>query len=350
MSDIPAPLCLITGGSGFLGINLTRSLLSRGYAIRTLDIEPFNFPEQSQIDARLGDVRSVQQVDSAMCDVCVVVHCAAALPLASPAEIASTTIDGTHILLEAAKRHGVPRFVFISTTAVYGIPNHYPVFETDPLQGVGPYGCAKIRAEQWCISYRSPSLSVTVLRPKSFVGAERLGAFELLFDWAFDGRNFPVLGTGDNLYQLLDVEDLCEAILLCITLHSDRVSTTFNVGAKQFGTLRQSFQAVLDRAGHGGRVVSLPQRPAQWLLCLLELMRLSPLYRWIYASASHTSVVSTRLIEANTGFSPRYSNVQALVRNYDWYVAHRKEIQSRLGITHRAPWRHGVLALAKYLF
>jgi nucleoside-diphosphate-sugar epimerase len=193
------------------------------------------------------------------------------------------------------------------------------------LEGVGPYGCAKIRAGQLCNSYRSKTLAVTVLRPKSFVGPERLGVFELLYDWAFDGHNFPVLGSGENLYPLLDVEDLCEAIFLCMTQHPDRVNTTFNVGAKNFGTLRQSFQAVLDRAGHGGRVVPLPQRPAQWILRLVEVLRLSPLYRWIYASASHSSVVSTQLLELRTGFIPRNSNIQALVRNYDWYAAHRSE-------------------------
>lgn len=347
---MPAPLCLVTGGSGFLGINLVRLLLSRDYAVRTLDLVPFDYSERTLVDVCVGDIRSEQQVDASMRDVNVVIHCAAALPLAPAAVIVSTTVDGTQVLLEAARRHSVSRFIFISTTSVYGIPSHYPVYETNLLVGVGPYGCAKIRAEQLCNSYRSKTLAVTVLRPKSFVGPERLGAFELLYDWAFDGHNFPVLGSGENLYQLLDVEDLCEAIFLCMTQHPDRVNTTFNVGAKNFGTLRQSFQAVLDRAGHGGRVVPLPQRPAQWILRLLEVLRLSPLYRWIYASASHSSVVSTQLLELRTGFIPRNSNIQALVRNYDWYVAHRSEVQARRGVTHRVPWRHGLLRLAKYFF
>ncbi|MGZ5206155.1 MAG: NAD-dependent epimerase/dehydratase family protein, partial [Caldimonas sp.] len=254
--------CLITGGSGFLGINLVRSLLSAGVPVRSLDIAPFDYPERGRIDAILGDIRDPVAVERAMDDVDVVVHCAAALPLASEAEIVSTDVGGTRLLLEVALRRGVSRFVFISSTAVYGIPDHHPVREDDRLDGVGPYGSAKIEGERLCRDFRGRGLCVSILRPKSFVGPERLGAFELLYDWAFEGHGFPVLGRGDNAYQLLDVDDLCRAIRLCMTLDRDLVNDTFNVGAREFGTMRENFQAVLDRAGHGRRVVALPARPA----------------------------------------------------------------------------------------
>jgi nucleoside-diphosphate-sugar epimerase len=279
-----------------------------------------------------------------------VVHCAAALPLASEADIQSTDVGGTRLLLETALQQRVPRFVFISSTSVYGIPDHSPIRESDALHGVGPYGCAKIEAEGLCTQFRQRGLCVPVLRPKSFVGPERLGAFELLYDWAFDGHGFPVLGRGDNRYQLLDVEDLCEVIWRCMTLEPERVDDTFNVGAKDFGTMRDNFQCVLDRAGHGRRVVALPQRPAVWLLRVLEALHLSPLYRWIYETAGHESEVSIERLQKVLGYTPRYSNRDALQRNYDWYVAHRAEFHGRSGVSHRVPWKHGVLALAKWFF
>jgi hypothetical protein len=114
--------------------------------------------------------------------------------------------------------------------------------------------------------------------------------------------------------------------------------------------MRDNFQAVLDRAGHGRRVVALPAKPAILLLQLFEALHLSPLYRWIYETASRDSFVSTERIETRLGFRARYSNRDALIRNYDWYVAHRYEIQSLTGITHRVPWKKGVLQLAKYFF
>ena len=61
-----------------------------------------------------------------------------------------------------------------------------------------------------------------------------LGVFALLYDWAKDGKNFPMIGSGDNRYQLLDVEDLCEAVRLCLTLDKKTVNDTFNIGAAEF--------------------------------------------------------------------------------------------------------------------
>jgi nucleoside-diphosphate-sugar epimerase len=253
-------------------------------------------------------------------------------------------------VLESARRHGVPRFVHISSTAVYGIPDHHPILEDDPLQGVGPYGEAKIAAEQACLEFRSQGLCLPILRPKSFVGPERLGVFELLFDWAADGRNFPLLGSGANRYQLLDVEDLCAAIHLCATMDGERVNATFNVGAREFGTMRADFQAVLDHAGFGKRVIGLPAQPAILALKVLERFGLSPLYQWVYETAATDSFVAVDRIESRLGFRPRYSNREALIRNFDWYLAHRDQIRRTSGISHRVPWKQGALRLAKYLF
>ncbi len=67
---------------------------------------------------------------------------------------------------------------------------------------------------------------VPIIRPKSFVGPERLGVFALLSDWARDGRNFSLFGSGRNRYRLLDVEDLCAVVERCLTLPPDRADAT----------------------------------------------------------------------------------------------------------------------------
>jgi nucleoside-diphosphate-sugar epimerase len=343
-------LYLITGGAGFLGINLVRYLLARGHAVRSLDIAPFDYPERGAVQAIQGDIRDPPTVEPAMAGVDLVVHCAAALPLYAPEQIFSTDVGGTRLLLESAQAHQVARFIHISSTAVYGIPDHHPIHEDDRLRGVGPYGEAKIRAEEVCLAFRAKGMCVPILRPKSFVGPERLGVFELLYDWAYDGGNFPVLGSGNNRYQLLDVEDLCRAIYLCATANRGLVNDTFNVGAQKFGTIRQDFQAVLDHAGHGGRIIGLPAPPVIWALRLLEWTRLSPLYKWVYETAAKDSFVSIERIESRLGFVPAYSNRDALIRNYEWYVASRDKFRGTSGISHRAPWRQGVLRLAKHFF
>ena len=342
---------LITGGSGFLGINLIRHLYEKGHEIVSLDIADFDYPDmKNKIRIIKGDIRDKAVVEEANKNIDIVVHTAAALPLYKPEDILSTDIEGTRNLLEAAGRNNVKRFIHISSTAVYGIPDHHPLFEDDKLDGVGPYGKAKIQAEEECLKYRKNGMCVPIIRPKSFVGPERLGVFDLLYDWAKDGKGFPMIGNGKNRYQLLDVEDLCEAIYLCATLDEAKANDTFNIGAKEFTTMREDYQSVLDYAGHGKKVVGLPEMPIIWTLRILEAFKLSPLYKWVYETASKDSFVSIEKAEKVLGFKPKYSNKDALVRNYKWYIENIDEFKNTSGISHRVPWKQGILRFAKIFF
>jgi len=342
---------LITGGSGFLGINLIRHLHSRGHEIVSLDIVEFDYPDMNgKITAIKGDTRNVEDVEKSMQGVDIVIHTAAALPLYTEEEIFSTDIDGTKNVLESAYKHKVKRFIQISSTAVYGIPDHHPLFENDKLDGVGPYGKAKIQAEEECIAYRKKGMCVPIIRPKSFIGPERLGVFALFYDWAKDGHGFPMIGSGNNRYQLLDVEDLCDATYLCATLDEKIVNDTFNIGAKEFTTMKEDYQAVLDYAGKGKKIHGLPATPIIWTLKLLEALKLSPLYKWVYETASKDSFVSIERAEKVLGYKPKYSNKDALLRNYKWYLEHYNEFKDLSGVSHRVPWKQGILKIAKMFF
>jgi nucleoside-diphosphate-sugar epimerase len=279
-----------------------------------------------------------------------VVHTAAALPLYKKEDIYSTDVTGTRVLLQAAQKADAGRFVHVSSTAVYGIPDHHPLLETDRLHGVGPYGEAKIEAEEVCAEFRNAGMCVPVVRPKSFIGPERLGVFALFYDWARDGRNFPMIGSGKNRYQLLDVEDLCEAIWLCLTKERDIVNDVFNIGAKEYTTMREDYQAVLDAAGFGKRVIGTWASPVIWTLRLLELFKLSPLYKWVYETACEDSFVGIEKAERVLGYAPRHSNKDALLRNYRWYLEHHEKFSKASGVSHRVPWKQGILGVLKKFF
>lgn len=341
---------LITGGSGFLGINLVRYLLERDYSIRVLDQVDFDYPERSSIEFVLGDIRDKGMVAEAMKGVDIVVHTAAALPLYSRENIFSTDVEGTRTILQAALENNVERVVHISSTAVYGIPDHHPLFEEDRLVGVGAYGEAKILAEKVCEEYKQKGMCIPILRPKSFIGPERLGVFALLYDWAKDGKHFPMIGRGHNRYQLLDVEDLCEAIYICMSKNGDTVNDIFNIGANDFTTMKEDFQIVLDQAGFGKKVLGFPSWPMIWTLRILEFFKLSPLYKWVYETACKDSFVSTEKAEKVLGFTPKYSNKEALIRNFEWYLKHLNQFDRKQGISHRVPWKQGILKLAKLFF
>lgn len=341
---------LITGGAGFLGINLICNLQYRDYALASLDVEEFDYPEKDSVETIKGDIRDRTLLNEAMYGVDFVVHTAAALPLYSPEDIYTTDVVGTRNVLDAALRNGVQRVVHVSSTAVYGIPDHHPLYETDRLEGVGPYGQAKIQAEMICLEYRAKGLVTPIIRPKSFVGPERLGVFALLYDWAYEGHNFPMIGSGNNRYQLLDVEDLCDAIALTLSLPEEQVNDTFNIGAKEFTTMKEDYQAVLDYAGHGKKVVGFPAAPAIWGLRILDWLGISPLYKWVYETASKDSFVSIEKAEKELGYTPKYSNKEALLRNFRWYIDNRKKFENASGVSHRVPWKQGAIGLLKRFF
>ncbi|MFO0704073.1 MAG: NAD-dependent epimerase/dehydratase family protein [Patescibacteria group bacterium] len=341
----------ITGGSGFLGINLIRYLLAKGHHVVSYDLVPFDYADcKDKIKWIEGDIRNTDRLLAAMQGAEIVVHCAAALPLYTEEDIRTTDVEGTKNVIEAAKTCNVDRLIYISSTAVYGVPDHHPLYETDQMVGVGPYGHAKIEAENACIEARKNGQVISIIRPKSFVGPERLGVFALLYDWAKDGCSFPMIGNGKNRYQLLDVDDLNDAIYACATLPKEVVNDTFNIGAKEFTTMKEDYQAVLDEAGKGKRIIGTPAGIIIGILRVLEALKISPLYAWVYETASKDSFVSIEKAEKVLGFKPKYSNKQALVRNYKWYLEHVKDFEGKSGVSHRVPWKQGALGIVKTVF
>jgi nucleoside-diphosphate-sugar epimerase len=336
----------ISGGAGFLGLHLARRLVADGHDVRTLDLVPLGEPGLGVLELR-GDVRDEAACRELVDGARILVHAAAALPIrGSRDEIRSVNVDGTLTLLAAAAEAGVKRVVLVSSTAVYGVPDKHPIEEDDPLVGVGHYGDSKIEAEEICRAFMRRGLDCVILRPKTFIGPERLGVFEILFDWIREGRRIYVLGDGSNRYQLLAVEDLVEAVGLAAR---KRVAAgqTLNIGAAQFGTVRADLQALIDHAGSPSRITPIPVRPAETALRALELARLSPLVEWHYKTAHRDSFVDISRAERVLGWRPRLSNAQALIDTYDWYSAHRDELVAGDGVTHRAPWNQRALGVLK---
>jgi nucleoside-diphosphate-sugar epimerase len=341
-------LWAITGGAGFLGLHLSRRLLADGHSVRSLDLAPLDDPHlESEVEELRGDVRDRDACARLVDGADVLVHAAAALPIRGTRDdIYSANVAGTGNVFTAARDAGVRRGIFISSTAVYGVPKVHPIHEDAPLVGVGHYGGSKIAAERVVMDFLRTGLETVIIRPKTFIGAERLGVFEILFDWIREGRRIYVLGTGDNRYQLLAVEDLVDAV---VRAGDEAVAgETLNVGAGEFGTVRADLGALIAHAGSTSKLTPVPARPAELALRALELARVSPLAEWHYKTAHRDSFVSIDKARVLLHWEPQLSNAEALVRTYDWYLANRGRIGAA-GVTHRVPWNQQALGLLKRL-
>ncbi|HJU48763.1 MAG TPA: NAD-dependent epimerase/dehydratase family protein [Gaiellaceae bacterium] len=341
-------LVAISGGAGFLGLHLARRLRREGVGVRTLDLAPLDDPAlEGGVEELRGDVRSERDVRRLVDGADVLVHAAAALPIrTSRTEIRSVNVEGTAVALAAALEAGVRRVVLVSSTAVYGVPEKHPIEESDPLVGVGPYGESKIEAEGLAAAFGRRGLETVIVRPKTFLGPERLGVFEILFDWIREGRRIPVLGDGGNRYQLLAVEDLVDAIVRCFD--APVAGEALNIGATRFGTVREDLEALIAHAGSSSTLRPVPPRLAESALRALEAARLSPLAEWHYRTAYRESFVSSDRARRRLGWEPRLSNMETLCATYDWYLAHRDSL-GRAGLTHRVPWSQQALGVLKRL-
>ncbi|MFN4212881.1 MAG: NAD-dependent epimerase/dehydratase family protein [Microgenomates group bacterium] len=380
---------LITGGAGFLGLHLAKyrqkseeekkeeddTQKIKLYLLDIADFDKKEYPKNCQFIK--ADVRDKKFIDYLFNKekFDFVIHAAAALPLWNQRDIFEINITGTKNILELSFKNKVKRVIFISSTAVYGVPKKYPIFEDDSLVGVGPYGQSKIEAEKICWQFIKKGLKVTILRPKTFVGTHRLGVFEILFDWIKDGKKIPVIGNGCNRYQLLDVDDLVEVIYLIINKqisegrkrnNDKKLNEVFNIGAEKFGTVRQDLeelfeyayqQKVKNQLSDGCRkiknfkkssIIATPAFLVKKILWFFEKLKISPLYQWVYDTADHDSFVSIEKVKKTLNWQPKFSNAQALIKAYQWYLDNYQEIKSHpTGVTHRVGWRQGILGWIK---
>ncbi len=336
---------LIIGGTGFLGCHLARKLLEEKYHVTLFDIADLDAKDLiSKVTVIKGDVRDKKAVVAGIKHQDYVIHAAAALPIQRTKQaIYSVNIDGTKNVLAASLKHKVKRLIFISTTAVYGVPKHLPETEENPLDPIGYYGESKVVAEKHCLEYEKKGLQVNILRPKSFLGPERLGVFELWFEAIYTNRTVFILGNGNNLYQLLAVSDVVDATIKALT--SKTHGKIFNIGAKHYGSWRQDLGYVIKNAKSSSRIIGLPALPSQTILSFLEKLNLSPLSAWHYKTMPIPSYISIEKAEKLLDWHPKKSNKQLLLESYQWYQKNRNTVLNKIGKTHRVGWNFKLLNL-----
>lgn len=176
---------VVTGADGFIGSHVTQRLIAEGANVRALCVynsnasygwlDDLSDEERDAVDLRLGDVRDAEYVSDLVQGSDVVLHLAAliAIPYSyqAPRSYVETNVTGTLNVLEAVRRHSVPRLVNTSTSEVYGTPKTIPITVDNELRGQSPYSATKIAAdklcEAWASSFETP---VMVLRPFNTYG------------------------------------------------------------------------------------------------------------------------------------------------------------------------------------
>ncbi|MGH2406312.1 MAG: NAD-dependent epimerase/dehydratase family protein [bacterium] len=347
-SELTSHRTLITGGAGFLGIHVTERFTAMGVALRLLDVvERPQWVVERGIEYVQGDVRDPVAVRAALAGVGVVVHAAFASPRQSSETIRSVNVEGTRTICREASARGARRLILISSTIVHRPLQAHPILRTSPVSRLNLYRTTRAKAEGIVTAFGGRSLSTAIVRPKTFIGPLRVGAFAVIFDLVRWGRPVPVLGTGRNRYQLLDVRDLAEGICL---LRSSSAEGIFSLGAREFGTVNGDLQALLDHARTGAHLRHIASRWARPALRILELVGAVPLSEWHQLSArGEDSIVDASRAERELVWRPRRSNAQALRDAYDWYVS-SVHTMGQAARTQPVPLAHRALQRLTWIF
>jgi nucleoside-diphosphate-sugar epimerase len=281
-----------------------------------------------------------------------VFHNVAQVPLAKDrALFDEVNVGGTANVLVAARDARVAKVVHTSSSAVFGIPEHNPVTEESPCRPLEAYGRAKLRAELLCHEAGASGLDVTIIRPRTVLGHGRLGVIALLFEFVADGAPVFVLGGGNNRYQLVHAADLADA---CMRAGDRSGSSVYNIGALEFGTMREALQALVDHARTGSRLRSLPVAPARLAMKSLASLGLAPFapYHWLlYSESLYFDVTKAR---TELGWEPRQSNASMVIESYEWFLAHRDDSAAQdsgggARSHHQSPVRPGLVRALKAL-
>lgn len=333
---------VVTGGSGYFGELLCKKLLELGFNVSILDLVK-NQDTDPRIQIYQGDIRDKQLVIKACEEADIVFHSVAQVPLAKNKKLfESVNHLGTRNALEASVETQVKNFIYISSSAIFGIPQTNPVTEDITPKPMEAYGEAKYRGELLCKDFSNKhNLNVSIIRPRTILGHGRLGIFQILFEWIRQGKNVPVLNGGENIYQFIHADDLAEC---CILASQKKGINLYNCGAKKFGTMKELLQDLCDYAQTGSKVKSLPMAPIVKMMDLASFLGLSPLGKYHSLMYGQSMYFDTLKTENELHWRPKYSNKEMIIESYDWYLKNRELVlKNKDGSAHKSMVKQGIL-------
>jgi len=286
------PHVLVTGAAGFIGSHVSEALLARGWRVTGLDsFDHFYDPEMKRRNLRLcltrqefvlveGDIRDAAAVDRCLqAGVDAVVHLAALAgvrpSIERPREYQDVNVNGTCCLLEGARKYGVPRFVFASSSSIYGNNPKVPFSETDNVDfPISPYAASKKAGELLCHTYHHLfRIGVTCLRFFTVYGPRQrpdlaIRKFARLIEL---GRPITVFGDGDSMRDYTYIDDVVAGVLAAV--ERCRGYQLYNLGNSAPVLLRDLVAAIEEALGKKAVVHYLPEQPGDVERTFAEVSR-----------------------------------------------------------------------------
>ena len=230
-------------------------------------------------------------------------------------------VVGTKNIINQCIKFNVKGLIYFSTDMVYGIPNYIPLNSAHPKTPIGPYGKSKLEAEMICIESRKRGLPITILRPRLIMGKGRLGIMEKLFKAISLNRPVPLIGRGNNCYQMVSVEDCSKAAILSVKYNFPNCE--LNLGSEVGPNIKKLLNFLIHTVNSKSILIPLPAFPLKIILTILEKMGLPILHKEQYKIADKNYIVDISDTYSKIRWKPKQSDTDMIVEAYK----HWKNIQ-----------------------
>ena len=225
----------ITGGAGFIGSSLIKKLINSGYKVNCLDLKKPNFPISKNLNFFKGSINDKKLVKKAISNCKIIIHLAASLGVqhtdSNIVECLDLNIYGTRILLEIANKLKVDKFIFISSSEVYGEQTKFPVNENSELKNKSIYATSKIVAEQYVRGfYQKFKLKFNIIRFFNVYGPGQKDNFVMSkFRKQIKLKKpLTVFGNGNQIRSFCNVSDAVDGLIQ--VLEKGKPNETYNIG------------------------------------------------------------------------------------------------------------------------
>ncbi len=335
---------LVTGGSGYVGDYIVKKLSTAGEKVFSLDLLP-NEKKRKGVEYIKGSVLDEELVDHLTTQCDYVHHNAALVPLTkSGSEFNKVNVEGTKIIVNYAIKNKILHLCHMSSSAVFGIPTELPLINSSSRSPIEIYGQSKKDAEDIVMTFiaSNPNFSCSIVRPRTILGTNRLGIFELLFRWISQGKNIFVIGKADLPFQFAHIEDIANASINSCLLRKKGV---YNVGTLNFNSLTNDLTELIKFSDTSSKIVHLPESISINGLALLDKLNLSPFAPWHYLTYHKPFFFDSQYVYDELDYQPKGSNIDILKESYSSYQKNYKENRGLTLSPHKSKLKSSLIDL-----
>lgn len=321
---------IIFGGNGFVGRYTARDLLAAGEQVLVCDIAKSDelpiYPAAKFMHVDITKADDVAKVPIGADDVVYNLAARMLHPIilrkGRYEYFYSVDYHGAVAIIEAMERAGCNRLVQFSTDMVYGpLQTPPPVRVDHPRVPIGEYSASKKALEDYCLEKRAAGLRVSIFRPRLIIGPGRIGILGNLFKLIHRSLPVPLIGNGNNRYQMVSVFD-CASAAVCSS-RKGVVNGEFNLGSADPPTVRALLGRLIDSVGSKSILVPTPAAPLKWTLRLLDRVNLPLLVPEQFEIADHDYVVDIEPTIRLLDWQPQHSDEGMMIEAYRQFVSTR---------------------------